>query len=53
MNAYPYRVWPDGTVQDANEQCYPFLSDDYIVVQALDEEDADYLVNVKSYERKV
>jgi hypothetical protein len=35
-----YRVWPDGTVQDAYEQPYDWMSDDFQVVVARDEADA-------------
>lgn len=35
-----YRVWPDGTVQEVSEHPYSWLSDDYLVVQAVDEENA-------------
>lgn len=35
-----YRVYADGTVQDAEEEPYPFMSDDFVIVRALDEERA-------------
>lgn len=35
-----YRVWPDGTVQEASEEPYTHMSDDYATVWAVDEEDA-------------
>lgn len=35
-----YRVWPDGTVQEASEEPYRFMSDDYTTVWATDEADA-------------
>ena len=35
-----YRVWPDGTVQDADDEPYSWLSDDYMLVHALDEDNA-------------
>lgn len=35
-----YRVWPDGTVQEASEPPYSWLSDDYLTVRAEDEEAA-------------
>lgn len=35
-----YRVWPDGTVQEASIEPYPWMSDDYTTVWAADEEDA-------------
>jgi len=35
-----YRVWPDGTVQEAHEEPYHWMSDDYVMVDAVSEEDA-------------
>lgn len=35
-----YRVWPDGTVQEASEEPYRWMSDDYTTVWAEDEADA-------------
>ena len=35
-----YRVWPDGTVQEVHETPYSWLSYDYQIVEAEDEEDA-------------
>lgn len=35
-----YRVWPDGTVQSAQEPPYDWMSDDYTVVLATDEDAA-------------
>ena len=37
-----FRVWPDGTVQQVfePESIYSWMSDDYQVVEAVDEEDA-------------
>lgn len=37
-----FRVWPDGTVQQVSgpESIYSWMSDDYQVVEAVDEEDA-------------
>ena len=40
-----YRVWPDGTVQDADETPHFYMSDDYRVVQAADEEAASLIGN--------
>lgn len=40
-----YRVWPDGTVQDAEDSPYGFMSDDYCEVWAVDEHHADRIVN--------
>lgn len=41
-----YRVWPDGTVQEEHETPYNWLSDDYQIVEAEDEEDALGKVNL-------
>lgn len=35
-----YRVWPDGTVQEAWEPPHSWMSDDYEYVDAHDEHDA-------------
>lgn len=35
-----YRVWPDGTVQDAEEEPYHWMSDDYMLINANSEEEA-------------
>jgi hypothetical protein len=35
-----YRIWPDGTTQDAEETPYPWMSDDYRTAEAASEEDA-------------
>lgn len=35
-----FRVWPNGTVQEADEEPYSWLSDDYMIVEAENEEDA-------------
>ncbi len=35
-----YRVWPDDTVQDADEDPYDWMSDDFTIVEAPDEEAA-------------
>jgi len=40
MELIRYRVWPDGTVQEAWESPHAWMSDDYDYVEALDEEDA-------------
>ena len=39
-NMVRYRVWPDGTVQEVSETPYNWMSDDYQIVEAEDEEDA-------------
>ena len=41
-----YRVWPDDTVQEEHETPYSWLSDDYQIVEAEDEEDALRKVNL-------
>ena len=46
-----YRVWPDGTVQEEHETPYSWLSDDYQIVEAEDEEDA--LRKVSPNERRI
>lgn len=40
-----YRVWPDGTVQEAVETPYPWMSDDCREVWAKDAETAELDVN--------
>ena len=41
MASRTYRVWPDGIVQDVEDgEAYPWMSDDYILIDAVDEEDA-------------
>ena len=40
-----YRVWSDGTAQPADETPYTWMSDDYRIVEAVDEEAASRLVN--------
>ncbi|UOP04483.1 hypothetical protein [Conchiformibius kuhniae] len=35
-----YRVFADGTVQDVEEEPFSFMSDDFVIVRALDEEHA-------------
>ena len=37
-----FRVWPDGTVQQVSESesAYSWMSDDYLIVEAVGEEDA-------------
>ena len=41
-----YRVWPDGTVQEVHETHYSWLSYDYQIAEAEDEEDALRKVNL-------
>ncbi len=41
-----FRVWPDGTVQAVEDSApYSWMSDDFAVVRAADEADADRQVN--------
>lgn len=48
-----YRVWPDGTVQDVMEGApYSWMSDDYCIVDALDEE-AALVAYSKLYEGEI
>ena len=44
-----YRVWPDGTVQDAEDTPYSWMSDDYTVVNAESEESAIRQCNAQPY----
>lgn len=37
---YLYRVWPDGIVQCTDSEAWPWMSDDYVLVYALDEDHA-------------
>lgn len=46
-----FRVWPDGTVQCADEEPYPWMSDDYRLVWGYDEDAA--LAKVQAQERKL
>lgn len=42
-----YRVWPDGTVQDVDEgEPYPWMSDDFLLVIAPDEDAALRIADV-------
>jgi hypothetical protein len=40
-----YRVWPDGTVQDAEDTPHGYMSDDYLEVWAVDMDTAADLAN--------
>lgn len=40
----PYRVWPDGTVQDTSEEPYRWMSDDLQIVYAKDEDEDEALL---------
>ena len=35
-----FRVWPDGTVQEADQSAYTWMSDDYMRVEATSEDEA-------------
>jgi hypothetical protein len=35
-----FRVWPDGTVQCCDDDAYTYMSDDYQLVWACDEDEA-------------
>lgn len=39
-----YRVWPDGTVQDIEDDPYHWMSDDYQTVSATNEDEAREIV---------
>lgn len=41
-----YRVWPDGTVQDSEDPPHSWMSDDYLIVDAVDEDSACAQVNL-------
>ncbi len=44
-----YRVWPDGTTQEAEEgPPYSHKSDDFITIEAFDEEDALFRANINA-----
>lgn len=44
MNSSPdvftFRVWPEGTIQESEDQPHEWMSDDYLYVDAEAEEDA-------------
>lgn len=37
---FEYRVWPDYTVQESCCKPYPWMSDDYVYIDADDEQEA-------------
>lgn len=42
-----YRIWPDGTVQSAEDgDPYEWMSDDYMILWAINEEDARHQYNM-------
>lgn len=45
-----FRVWPDGTVQEADQEAYPWMSDDHTLVWAYNEDEALAKVNVKGFQ---
>lgn len=45
-----FRVWPDGTVQEADEAAYPWMSDDHALVWAYNEDEALKQANVKGFQ---
>lgn len=45
-----FRVWPDGTVQEADRVAYPWMSDDHTLVWAYNEDEALKQANVKGFQ---
>lgn len=45
-----FRVWPDGTVQEADQSAYPWMSDDHALVWAYNEDEALKQANVKGFQ---
>ena len=45
-----FRVWPDGTVQEADQEAYPWMSDDHALVWAHNEDEALKQANVKGFQ---
>jgi hypothetical protein len=45
-----YRVWPDGTTQEQEEEPYQWMSDDFVVVAADNEEEALVLSGVLRFD---
>ena len=45
-----FRVWPDGTVQEADQAAYSWMSDDHALVWAYDEDEALAKANVKGFQ---
>lgn len=46
----PFRVWPDGTVQEADQAAYSWMSDDHALVWAYDEDEALAKANVRGFQ---
>lgn len=42
-----FRVWPDGTVQSVEDAPYDWMSDDFTIVVAADEEEASVKMNLQ------
>ena len=47
-----FRVWPDGTVQEADQSAYTWMSDDHALVWAYDEDDALKQANAKGFQTR-
>lgn len=45
-----FRVWPDGTVQEADQAAYSWMSDDHALVWAYNEDEALAKVNVRGFQ---
>lgn len=45
-----FRVWPDGTVQEADQAAYPWMSDDHALVWAYNEDEALNQANVNGFQ---
>ena len=44
-----FRVWPDGTVQEADQSVYPWMSDDHTLVWAYNADEALIKANVERF----
>lgn len=44
-----FRVWPDGTVQEADQAAYSWMSDDHALAWAYDEAEALKRANVRVF----
>ena len=45
-----FRVWPDGTVQEADQAAYSWMSDDHALVWAYNEDEALANANVRWFQ---
>ena len=45
-----FRVWPDGTVQEADQAAYSWMSDDHALVWAYNEDEALAKANVRGFQ---